>query len=75
MRLAKKGVGPEEVLYVGTRLQGDLAIAKQLGMRTALYTADRGMLRVDPADMKNPDVKPDRLLTDLNQIRDVLALV
>lgn len=74
-RLARKGIGPASVLHVGTRLKDDLAVAKELGMRTALYTGDRLMMRAAPADLKNPDTKPDRLLTDLDQIRDVLGIV
>jgi len=74
-RFAGKGIPPGAILHVGTRLKDDLAIAKEFGMRTALYTGDRLMLKAEPVDLKNPDIKPDRLLTDLDQIRDVLGIV
>lgn len=74
-RLAGKGIGPAGVLHIGTRLKDDLAVAKALGMKTALYTGDRLMMQATPAELKDPNTKPDRLLTDLDQIRDVLGIV
>ncbi len=68
------GIGPSEVLYIGNRLSDDLAIAKGVGMRTALYAADKTSLRATKEEMKNPEMRPDRLLTDLAQIRDILAI-
>lgn len=73
-RFAGRGVRPEQILHVGSRLADDLAVAKQFGMRTALYVADRQGLKASPADMSDPELKPDRLLTDLMQLREVLAL-
>lgn len=73
-QFAEHDIEPGEVLHVGSRLREDLAVAKQAGMRTALYAADQTSLRAEKADIKNPDTKPDRLLTDLIQIRDILEL-
>lgn len=71
---AEEGIQPDEVLHVGSRLKDDLAIAKQAGMKTALYAADMTSLRATKAEMQDPAIRPDRLLTDLSQIREVLAL-
>lgn len=68
------GVSPSQVLYVSARLRDDLAVAKALGMRTVLYAGDRVSLRASASDLKDPEVKPDRLITDLKQVRDVLSL-
>jgi FMN phosphatase YigB (HAD superfamily) len=67
-------IAPQELLYVGSRLKDDLALAKAAGMRTALYAADKTSLRATKEEMKNPKMKPDRLLNDLVQIRDVLGI-
>lgn len=70
----EEGVSPEAILYVGCRLRDDVSIAKSVGMRTALYAADKTSLRVNKDDMKDERLRPDRLLTDLNQIREVLNI-
>src|SRR5579863_1545319 len=43
-RLAKAGVEPAEVLHIASRLKEELALAKKLGMRTALYAGDAASL-------------------------------
>lgn len=72
-RFNKLGLEPGQVLYVSTRVRDDLAVAKSLGMRTALYAAEKLALQAAPEDMKDPDLKPDRLVTDLAQIRDLIG--
>src|SRR5437868_12527196 len=39
--LAEKGIQPNEVLHVGSRLARDILPAKKLGMKTALFAGDR----------------------------------
>ena len=72
-RFNKLGLEPAQVLYVSTRVRDDLAIAKSLGMRTALYAAEKLSLQAAPEDMKDPAMKPDRLLTDLAQVRELVG--
>jgi FMN phosphatase YigB (HAD superfamily) len=67
------GLAPEDVLYVSSRVAGDLAVAKAIGFRTAVYAGEKLGLSVTVEDLQNPDVCPDRLLTSLSQIRDVLT--
>jgi FMN phosphatase YigB (HAD superfamily) len=71
--LATLGVTPAQVLHVGSRLALDLAPAKKLGMRTALYAGDKESLQATPAQMKDPAMRPDMLLTELAQIAEVLG--
>jgi FMN phosphatase YigB (HAD superfamily) len=73
-KFAEHGIAPDAVLYVGCRLRDDLAVAKSIGMRTALYAADKISMRATKEDMKNPELRPDRLLTDLAQVREILNI-
>lgn len=73
-RLQSKGIEPGEVLFISSRLREDLAVAKQMGFRTALFAGDKLSLKASIADLKDPTVKPDRLLTELPQVRDILCL-
>ncbi len=66
------GLSPEEILYVSNRLRDDLSIAKQFGFRTVLFAGDKNSLQASADDLKQPDLRPDRLLTKLTQIRHVL---
>jgi len=70
----KEGISPQQVLHISSRLPDDLAVAKKAGMRTALYAADKTSRRATKDDMKNQETRPDRLLTDLAQLREVLSL-
>jgi len=73
-RFEAEGIEPREVLYISNQLRDDLSVAKQAGMQTALYAADTLSLRAAKSDVRDPDMKPDRLLTDLIQIRDILSI-
>lgn len=73
-RFRNRGIEPGEVLFISARLRDDLAVAKQAGFRTALFAHDKLSLRAAMADLKDPAVKPDRLLTELPQVRDILSL-
>ena len=70
----QQGISPPEVLHVGNRLCGDLAEAKRQGMKTALYAGDADSVQASKDDMKNPETRPDRLMTDLNQIGQILGI-
>lgn len=73
-RLRGLGIAPEQALLVSSRLREDLVVAKSLGFRTALYAREKLGLSATAADLKDPEAKPDRLLTDLSQVRDLLSL-
>lgn len=74
LRHKSLGIEPNQILYVGTRMKDDLAIAKSRGFRTVLYAGDRVSLQAEPEDLKNPETRPDRLITDLSQMRDILQI-
>jgi hypothetical protein len=71
--LAERGVEPEETLHVGSRLGLDLAPAKKLGLRTALYAGDKASLQATPDQLREPARRPDVLLTELEQIAEVIG--
>jgi FMN phosphatase YigB (HAD superfamily) len=74
--LAEGGIAAGEVLHVGSRLAQDLAPAKRVGMRTALFVGDRAALQMPPEELKRcvrgPANRPDVLLTELDQITEVV---
>lgn len=71
-RFQEAGIRAAEILHVGCRLADDVAVAKRFGMRTALYAADKTALRVTKEEINDAETRPDRLITDLNQLRDIL---
>jgi FMN phosphatase YigB (HAD superfamily) len=71
--IRRAGLAPEQVLYVTQRLNDDLAAAKPLGFRTALLVGDKQCGQVELADVRQPDRKPDRLITNVAQVREIVA--
>ncbi len=71
--LAAKGIDPSEILHVGSSLTRDIGPAKKAGMRTALFAGDKNSLSATPEQLKDPQFRPDVLLTELPQIADVLG--
>ena len=68
------GIAPREVLRVGVRLREDLGVAKQLGMKTVLFAGDKTSLHATPEDVRDVTLKPDRLITQLSQICQILDI-
>ena len=66
------GLTPSEVLYVSNRLRDDLTVAKQVGFRTALFAGDKNTVQAAADDLMQRELRPDRLLTELTQIRNLL---
>ena len=71
--LAARGIEPGQVLHVGSRIAQDVAPAKKLGMRTALFAGDKASLGATAEQLKDPATRPDALLTELTQIVDVIG--
>jgi FMN phosphatase YigB (HAD superfamily) len=72
-KLAEKNIKADQVLHVGSRVVQDIAPARRLGMRTALFAGDRASLHATPKQMEQSANRPDVLLTDLPQITDVVC--
>ena len=73
-RFAQSGISPKSVLHVGTRLEDDLISAKQAGFRTVLYVCDKPAVQLEVSQLADPAIRPDRLITDLWQLRDILQI-
>lgn len=69
---AQQDIEPAEVLYVSNRWPDDLTIAKQIGFRTALFAGDKNTVQASADELLHSDLRPDRLMTELTQIRNLL---
>ncbi|MCS7167859.1 MAG: HAD family hydrolase [Gemmatales bacterium] len=72
-RLEHAGVEPHEVLYVGCNVEADVAPARRLGWRTALFVGDKAAVRARNSQFNDPKSRPDLLCTELTQIVECLA--
>lgn len=71
-RFEQIDISPQEILHIGTRIHDDLAMAKRFGMKTVLFAGDSLSMQASKAEVRNPDLKPDRLITNLNQLTEIL---
>jgi FMN phosphatase YigB (HAD superfamily) len=67
------GIEPGEILHIGSSLTRDIAPAKKWGMRTALFAGDRHSLAATAEQLKDPQYRPDALLTDLEQVTQIVG--
>jgi FMN phosphatase YigB (HAD superfamily) len=72
-QLSKRGLTPDQVLHVGSRVAQDVVPLKRLGMKTALFAGDRASLQASAEQMKEPPGRPDVLLSDLGQIAEIVG--
>jgi FMN phosphatase YigB (HAD superfamily) len=73
-QLRSVGIQAQETLHISCRLSTDLVPARAAGMKTALLVAEKSGLEVSADVLKAPETRPDRLLTDLSQLRSVLGI-
>jgi FMN phosphatase YigB (HAD superfamily) len=71
--LAQRNIVPAEVLHIGSRITQDLVPARRLGMKTGLFAGDKGSIQATAEQLKEPASRPDVLLTQLDQIADIIA--
>lgn len=71
--MAARGIEPFEILHVGSSLPRDVGPAKKWGMKTALFAGDRASLAATGDQMRDPQYRPDALLTDLGQVADLIG--
>ncbi len=69
----RQGIEPNQVLHLGSRIIQDIAPAKRLGFRTALFAGDKESLQASAEQLKDTETRPDLLLTDLAQLVDVIV--
>ena len=63
------------MLHVGSRMGRTTSRPprQKPGMRTALFAGDKASLEATPEQLKDPANRPDVLLTELNQIAEVVG--
>jgi FMN phosphatase YigB (HAD superfamily) len=71
--LLAKGLAPGQILHVGSRLTQDIVPARRLGLRTALFAGDKAWLQATPEQLKDAGSRPDVMLTELNQLTEVVG--
>ena len=69
---AKEGIGADQVLHIGSRITTDVMPARRLGMRTGLFAGDKASLQATPDQLRDPNSRPDVLLTQLDQIKEIV---
>ncbi len=73
-RAEKAGIRAHQVLHVGHDLGTDLRMAREFGFRTALYVGDHTSCQVTSAQLQDPDLKPDRMITDLAHVLHIVGV-
>ncbi len=67
-RLAKMGISPGEVLYIGNDILKDISPASRIGFRTGLFAGDARSLRLPKDDDCTQQLKPDVILNNLRDL-------
>ncbi|MFW5828747.1 MAG: HAD family hydrolase [Planctomycetota bacterium] len=71
-RLAHRGIGAQQCLYIGNDMRNDMLPASQMGLRTALFAGDARSLRWRREHPQASTVQPDLVLTCLSQLPDCI---
>jgi putative hydrolase of the HAD superfamily len=67
------GVDPRKALFIGNDMLKDIYAAKKAGFKTALFAGDQRSLRLRENKAAVKNVIPDIIITDLNQLKDLLS--
>jgi len=67
-KIKDMGIDKNSVLYVGNDMLNDIYPAKKVGFSTALFAGDKRSLRLRNKDVRCKEMKPDIVITDLNQL-------
>lgn len=68
--LARRGIAPKEVLYVGNDMLNDIVPAARLGFQTALFAGDARSLRLRADDPRVAGTVATFVVTDLAQLAE-----
>jgi HAD-hyrolase-like len=71
--LQERGIRAKEILHIGSSLTRDIAPARRLGMMTGLFAGDKNSLSATPDQLKDPQSRPDIMITELSQIPAVFS--
>lgn len=71
--MGRRGIEAGEILHVGNSLTRDIGPAKKWGMKTALFAGDKASLNATAEQLRDPQFRPDALLTELGQVPPLLG--
>ena len=69
-----RGIDPRGVFYVGNDLQKDILPAHEVGFLTGLFAGDKRSFRIGDVPFESAVSLADAVITDLNQVREVVKL-
>lgn len=69
---AKYGIAANQVLFVGNDMLKDIYTSKQSGFKTVLFAGDKRSLRLRQDDERTAHLKPDHIITELNQLLNIV---
>lgn len=72
--LQRRGLTPQQVIYVGNDMLNDVWAASQVGLRTAWFAGDARSCRARREDSRCRGLEPDLVLTELSQLPACLRL-
>ncbi|MFO7848352.1 MAG: HAD family hydrolase [Spirochaetia bacterium] len=67
-----RGISPKEVLYIGNDMRNDILPAKEAGCKAVLFAGDKRSLRLREDDETLRSIRPDGVITDLAQLREII---
>lgn len=70
--LSERKIKPEEVLFVGNDMLKDAYTASQVGFKTVLFGGDERSYRLRLNDERTVNLKPDFIITELNQLIEII---
>jgi putative hydrolase of the HAD superfamily len=72
--LARRGIGPEQCLYVGNDMLNDAAGAARAGFSAVLFAGDGRSLRLREGDRRVRGIRPDAVIRGLGELLPLCGL-
>lgn len=70
--LKKRGLTPQEVLYVGNDMLKDIYAASKVGFKTCFYAGDMRAYRLREDHPEASKIKPDYIITELKELWQIV---
>jgi len=70
--LKKRGLKPQDVLYVGNDMLKDIYASSQVGFKTCFFAGDMRAYRLRKDQEQASKTQPDYIITSLEQLKDIL---
>ncbi|MCC5926429.1 MAG: HAD family hydrolase [Bacteroidetes bacterium] len=74
-KLARRGIAPSQVLYIGNDMLKDVYPSMQIGFNSALFAGDQRSLRLREDDDRCKNLHPDAVFTHLSQVVHCLGIL